>query len=78
MKSVSKMSPADLREAAHEAIIRELGVAGLMRYMREQSLGNGDYTRDRDTLLPDYKSAEEVFADVEAAMKQVEVPKADG
>jgi hypothetical protein len=78
MKSVSKMSPAELREAAHEAIIRELGVSGFMRYMSEQGLGSCDYTRDRDTLLPDYKSAEEVFADVEAAMKQVGIPKAKG
>lgn len=69
MKSVSNMTPAQIREAAHEAIIREIGVTGLIRYLHDQSLGSGDYTRDRHTWLPDYKSPEEMFSDIEVQAK---------
>jgi len=34
--------------------------------------GTGDYTRDRHQWLPDYKTAEELFADIEATKKKQE------
>ena len=65
MKSVSDMTPAELRQAAHDAIIRELGVSGLMRYLQDNSLGSGDYTRDRHQWLTRHQSAQELFTDIE-------------
>lgn len=59
------MTPAQVREAAHEAIIKELGVSGLVRYLKDQSLGSGDYTRDRHAWLPAFTSSEELFGDLE-------------
>ncbi len=64
MKSVRGMTPAQIREAAHEAIAKELGVVGLIRYLQDQSLGSGDYTKDRHNWLPKYGSVEEMMADL--------------
>lgn len=69
MKSVNDMTPAQIREAAHEAIIGAIGVAGLIRYLHDQSLGSGDYTRDRHFWLPDYKDPKEMFSDIEVQAK---------
>lgn len=64
MKSIKDMTPAQIRQAAHQAIIREIGVAGLVRFLSDQSLGSGDYTRDRWQWLSDYESADALIEDV--------------
>lgn len=69
MKPVHDMTPSQLREAAHDAIIRELGVSGLMMYLKDQSLGSGDYTRDRRGWLPEHADAAGLFADIDAEVK---------
>jgi hypothetical protein len=66
MKSTEGMTPAQIREAAHDAIIRELGVSGLIRYLQDNSLGSGNYTRDRHTWLKEFGSPEEMFEDIES------------
>jgi hypothetical protein len=60
------MTPAQIREAAHSAILKELGVVGLVRYLQDQSMGSGDYTRDRLNWLPEYQSVDEMMADLQA------------
>jgi len=52
IKAVHDLSPQQLREAAFAAILHELGPIGLARFVRENGLGSGDYTRDRDQWLP--------------------------
>ena len=66
MKAVGEMTPAQIRESAHDAIIRELGVVGLIRYLQDQSLGSGNYVQDRWNWLPKYKSADQLWSDLDA------------
>lgn len=66
----ANLTPEELTRVAHEAIIREVGVSGFMRYCIANNLGSGDYTRDRDKWLPEHKSAEEFFAWVEASVEE--------
>lgn len=47
-----KMTPAEIRRAAYEAIVRELGPSGLFRFIQDFSLGSGDYVKDRRAFLP--------------------------
>ena len=70
MNAVASMSKEELLRAAHRAIIRELGVLGFLRYIRETQQGSGDYTRDRHKWLPEHKTAEEFFAWVEASVAE--------
>lgn len=46
------LSASELRELAHRAIAKELGMAALIRYLRDNFPGSGDYTLDRDENLP--------------------------
>jgi hypothetical protein len=52
------MSPAQLRRAAREVVVRELGVTGLIRLWRDVAPGSGDYTLDRGNWLPEFDSVE--------------------
>lgn len=60
MRQISDMSPQQLRAAAFDAILRELGPLGLARFVRENGLGSGDYTRDRAQWLPKNRTAREL------------------
>jgi len=64
MKSTIDMTPAEIREAALRAIMRELGPVGLARFMQQQSNGSGDYVKDREAWRPEYESDEEMKAAV--------------
>jgi len=70
MKTAMVMTPAEIREAAHDAIVRELGVVGLIRYLQDTSMGSGDYTRDRHQWLDKYKNLDDLWADIEAARER--------
>jgi hypothetical protein len=70
-KSIADMTPAQIREAAHEAIVREIGYAGFIRYLQDTSLGSGDYTRDRWNWLPRHDSAEDFWKDADAAAAEL-------
>lgn len=67
-QDVVRMTPEQLRWAAHAAIARELGAAGLARYLRETAAGNGDYTAERSSTLPKWKSDEEMLGDLRRAL----------
>jgi len=71
MRSVVEMTPIQLRAAAHDAILRELGVVGLVRYQRTITPCEGDYARDRWDILPKYGSLEEVFVDARVAEEEL-------
>lgn len=70
MIDTAKLTPEELTRVAHEAIIREVGVSGFMRYCMANNLGSGDYTRDRHKWLPQHKTAEEFFAWVETSVAE--------
>ena len=50
--STRAMTPAELRAAGMAALVRELGPAGALRFLREFDAGAGDYTADREQWLP--------------------------
>lgn len=71
MKPVQEMTDLEIQEAAHRAIIRELGAAGLARYIQSHSLGSGDYTQDRAAQLPEYSSTREMMDEIRGDVKRL-------
>ena len=51
-------NPADLRRQGIEVLVRELGYANAMRFMLQFDSGRGDYTRDRDQIIPNWTDDE--------------------
>ncbi len=47
------MSLREIREAGLEALARELGPVGMVRFLQQYETGSGDYTLERDTWLGD-------------------------
>jgi hypothetical protein len=45
------MTLDQIRQAGIRALIRELGPAGMIRFMQQFELGSGDYTRERHQWL---------------------------
>ena len=42
----------EIRTVGFEALLRELGPAGAIRFLQQYESGLGDYTRNRKKLLP--------------------------
>lgn len=49
----------EIRTIGFDALMRELGPAGAIRFIQQYESGYGDYTRDRKKLLPK-KSVREI------------------
>jgi hypothetical protein len=47
----STATPAELRRAGLEALVRALGPVGMARFFQQFGLGRGDYTAERDRIL---------------------------
>ncbi len=45
------MSPEEIRNAGLTALRRELGVVGMVRFLQQFEMGNGDYTKERHAWL---------------------------
>ncbi len=63
-KSIRQMTPEQIRNAGLEALTRELGVEGMVRFLQQFDNGSGDYTKERYDWLKD--------ADVETLVRQIE------
>jgi hypothetical protein len=50
---------SEIRTIGFEALLRELGPAGTIRFIQQYEMGRGDYTRDRKKWLPK-KSVREI------------------
>jgi len=50
--NVAKMSPDEIRAAGMKALLRDLGPAGLIRFMQQFETGSGDYSAERQGWLP--------------------------
>jgi hypothetical protein len=48
-----------IRSLGFDALLRELGPAGAIRFIQQYESGHGDYTRDRKKVLPK-KSVREI------------------
>ena len=57
------LSLSEIRTIGFEALLRELGPAGAIRFIQQYETGQGDYTRDRKKLLPK-KSVREIGAEI--------------
>lgn len=57
------LSLYEIRTIGFEALIRELGPAGAIRFIQQYETGQGDYTRDRKKLLPK-KSVREIGREI--------------
>ena len=62
-------SPVELRRRALEILVRELGYSDAMRFMLQYESGSGDYTRDRDSFLPDW-TPEALFQEADFGFKR--------
>jgi hypothetical protein len=51
MVDVSKMTLEEIREAGMQALIRELGPVGMIRFMQQFETGSGDYSVERHKWL---------------------------
>ena len=47
----STATPAELRRAGIDALVRALGPVGTARFLQQFDSGHGDYTADRDRIL---------------------------
>jgi len=54
MLNIQAMTPQQIREAGLEVLSRELGVAGMIRFMQQFEMGKGDYSKDRHQWLDQY------------------------
>jgi hypothetical protein len=51
---VQTMTPQQIRAAGLAALTRELGLAGMIRFMEQFETGQGDYSKDRHQWLDEY------------------------
>ena len=56
--NVANMSAEEIREAGIEALTRELGPGGAVRFLQLFDVGRGDYSSERQALLPKVDVAE--------------------
>lgn len=57
------LSLYEIRTIGFEALLRELGPAGAIRFIQQYETGQGDYTRDRKKILPK-KSVREIGEEI--------------
>ena len=63
---MATLSSEALRAAGLDALRRELGVSGMVRFLQQFENGNGDYTAERWQWLP----AEASVADLVTVLRQ--------
>ena len=51
MMNGQTMSLEQIRIAGMEALVRELGVVGMVRFLQQFETGHGDYSKDRHEWL---------------------------
>lgn len=52
--NVQMMTPQQIRVAGLAALARELGLVGMIRFMQQFEIGQGDYSKDRHQWLDQY------------------------
>ena len=52
--NVQMMTPQQIRSAGLTALTRELGLVGMIRFMQQFEMGQGDYSKDRHKWLDQY------------------------
>ena len=52
--NIQAMTPQQIRSAGLAALSRELGMVGMIRFMQQFEMGQGDYSKDRHKWLDQY------------------------
>jgi hypothetical protein len=52
--NIQTMTPQQIRVAGLAALTRELGLVGMIRFMQQFEMGQGDYSKDRHQWLDQY------------------------
>lgn len=52
--NIQAMTPQQIHVAGLAALSRELGVVGMIRFMQQFEMGQGDYSKDRHKWLDQY------------------------
>ena len=52
--NIQAMTPQQIRSAGLAALSRELGLVGMIRFMQQFEMGQGDYSKDRHNWLDQY------------------------
>jgi hypothetical protein len=67
----AEMTLEELRRRGIDALTRELGPVGMIRFLQQFETGAGDYSRDRDQWLPDdVQAIMEVFVRPQGGAKR--------
>jgi len=56
--NTQELSQEEIRSIGLEVLARELGPTGLIRFLQMYEHGNGDYTGDRENILPRQTAAQ--------------------
>ena len=51
------MNQTELRNPGFRALVKALGWANAVRFLRQYDPGSGDYTEERRTLLPEWDAS---------------------
>ena len=65
---VAKMSLEEIRILGLRALVRDLGPVGLIRFLQQYETGSGDYSVERETVLPS-SSVKELASQIRSARK---------
>jgi hypothetical protein len=70
--NIQTMTPQQIRVAGIAALSRELGVVGMIRFMQQFEMGQGDYSKDRHQWLDQFNVADiaKLVQDKKATQKQ--------
>ena len=50
-------NPVELRQRGFDALVAALGWVNAVRFIQQYETGIGDYTREREQMLPDWDAA---------------------
>lgn len=62
------MTPLELNRKGFQALIKTLGYADTIRFIRQFDQGSGDYTKERQEWL-DQLTMDEIIADIQRRQK---------
>jgi len=66
---IKTLSPVLIRKLGIEAIARELGPVGMIRFLQQYETGYGDYTKEREAILQGEK-LEDIIKEIKERRKK--------
>ncbi|MFO7967960.1 MAG: hypothetical protein R6U44_10225 [Archaeoglobaceae archaeon] len=67
--NINAISPDEIRIAGLKALEKELGPVGMVRFLQQYELGEGDYTKERKKLLEKYPEVDKIIEEIEKMRK---------